>query len=213
MLHGSTVARFGFLIDRRVFGALQFVDTRMLEYPLMRPFIPMAVVAFYVISVLLGLALAPKGKSAEPKRDRPLLTVLTSAHNAAMCLLSAWMSYEAFMSAAESFGWFTPGVPKAPWCHPVDPAGSPYSPAAARMARVTWVFCMSKYPELIDTLIMFIKGNYRQARVAWAVRRVQDVRCTTLPPPQVSFLHVMHHAVMIYPVGLINAPYYPTVSH
>ena len=154
----------------------------MLEYPLMRPLIPMGVVAFYVASVLLGLALAPKGKSAEPKRDRPWLTVLTSAHNAAMCLLSAWMSYEAFMSAAESFGWFTPGVPKAPWCHPVDPVGRPYSPAAARMARVTWVFCMSKYPELIDTLIMFIKGNYRQARC-----------CSTAGSPPYDGSHAARH--------------------
>lgn len=142
----------------------------MLEYPLMRPVIPMATVALYCSSVLIALALAPRdvkkaapaaaGKASGPKFG--WLTILTSLHNAAMCALSAWMCYETVAGTADAYGWLEPGVPKALWCLPVEKHGAPYSRNAARVAFITWVFCASKYAELIDTLIMFIKGNYRQ---------------------------------------------------
>ena len=165
----------------------------MLEYPLTRPVIPFAVVVLYVTGVLIALAFAPSSrKNAEskaPQQQSALLKWFTAFHNALMCGLSAWMCYEAFAAASETFGWFSPGVPFKLWCQPMEPQGRPYSPASARMARVTWVFVMSKYPELIDTVIMLVKGNYRQ----------------------VSFLHVFHHAVMIFPIGEINAIYYAVV--
>lgn len=141
----------------------------MLEYPLMRPVIPIAIVALYCGSVLLALALAPRGgkKAATPaaKPSGPkfgAMTLVTSLHNAAMCGLSAWMCYEAIAATADAYGWLEPGVPKALWCLPVEKQGAPFSRNAARMAFATWVFCTSKYAELIDTLIMFVKGNYRQ---------------------------------------------------
>lgn len=51
-----------------------------------------------------------------------------------------------------------------------------------RMAEVTWVFYMFKYVDLLDTVFMILRGNWRQ----------------------VSFLHVYHHSSVIY-ISWVNA--------
>ncbi|CDJ43346.1 elongation of very long chain fatty acids 4 protein, putative [Eimeria tenella] len=51
-----------------------------------------------------------------------------------------------------------------------------------RMAEVTWFFYMLKYLDLLDTVFMIVRGNWRQ----------------------VSFLHVYHHSSVIY-ISWVNA--------
>jgi len=129
--------------------------------PASRPAIPIIAVIIYCVGVLIALAAAPKGAAAKGPSSAGGLLQYTDRRR--MCALSAWMCYETFVSAGESFGWFSPGVPFRLWCHGQEPQGRPDSrPRPARLARVTWIFCLSKYPEPIDTVIMLIKGNYRQ---------------------------------------------------
>ncbi|KAI9298149.1 delta6 fatty acid elongase [Neoconidiobolus thromboides FSU 785] len=80
-------------------------------------------------------------------------------HNFCMVVLSAYMCSSILLQAyADKYTLFT---------NPVD-----HSPNGIPMAKIIWLFYISKIPEFVDTMIMLIKQNYRQ----------------------ISFLHVYHHS-------------------
>lgn len=89
-------------------------------------------------------------------------------HNFLLCALSLYMcvSFAVCARAADYSLWNNgSGVTKAEW----------------RLAKIGWIFYVSKIPEWIDTVLMLLKHNYRQ----------------------VSFLHVYHHVsvFVIYWIG------------
>jgi len=110
----------------------------------------------YFIMVLVAPSVM---KNREPFEIRKILIV----YNLAMVLLSSYIFYE-FLAAG---WWFDYSL----GCQPVD-----YSlrPKAIRMTKVSWVFYMSKFVELLDTVFFIMRKKFNQ----------------------VSFLHVFHHGIM-----------------
>mmetsp|Transcript_26142 Transcript_26142/g.31726 ORF Transcript_26142/g.31726 Transcript_26142/m.31726 type:complete len:286 (-) Transcript_26142:258-1115(-) len=119
---------------------------------------PTGLVAFLIAySVFVGGGLL-FGKPANPKERKPFFGeyYFVLAHNVFLTLLSIYMSgkivYEAYQNKYSIWG-------------------TSYNPAETEMAKVIWVFYVSKIYEFLDTVIMILKGNFKQ----------------------VSFLHVYHH--------------------
>ncbi|RUS88561.1 hypothetical protein EGW08_003661, partial [Elysia chlorotica] len=98
-------------------------------------------------------------RDRKPMELRQVLIV----YNLAMVALSSYTFYEFLMS-----GWLA-GYSLG--CQPVDYSNSPQ---AIRMARACWLFYISKFIELLDTVFFILRKKFNQ----------------------VSFLHVFHHGVM-----------------
>ncbi|XP_012939687.1 elongation of very long chain fatty acids protein 7-like [Aplysia californica] len=98
-------------------------------------------------------------KNRKPVKMKPVLIF----YNFSMVALSGYMFYEFLMA-----GWLT-GYSLG--CQPVDYSNSP---KAKRMARVSWLFFMSKFIELLDTVFFIMRKKFNQ----------------------VSFLHVFHHGIL-----------------
>ncbi|KAM7533965.1 hypothetical protein Aperf_G00000108713 [Anoplocephala perfoliata] len=84
--------------------------------------------------------------------------------NVCMVALSLWMVYE-FCAVGWIFGGYSLG------CQPVDRS---MHPQALRMARVCWVYYISKLIELADTVFFILRRKFQL----------------------ITFLHVFHHAAM-----------------
>ena len=153
-----------------LYGPLNWFTSAMAQYrhPLADtlPMVSMAGALFAIMMYFVGMAVFfVIGKIMGPGRKyRPIGIV----HNAFLFSLSLYMAVNILTSAAASFGYSlwnneisnSPGGPKNDW----------------RLAKMMWVFYISKLPEFIDTYLMLLKQNYRQ----------------------VSFLHVYHHGSMVF---------------
>ncbi|KAJ3219900.1 hypothetical protein HDU67_008429 [Dinochytrium kinnereticum] len=122
-----------------------------LRLPLMDPMHVVLIIVAYLVVVFTGMLVM----SALPRMNVNLLAMV---HNTAMVSLSAYMMggiiYEAVINNY------------VVWGNPVD-----YSEKGWPMAKMVWLFYVSKIFEFVDTLIMVLKKNNRQ----------------------ISFLHVYHH--------------------
>ena len=128
-------------------------DSRVREWPLMNPYHMAAVVVAYL--VLIPALAAIMKQRAKPVNVRLFATL----HNINLTLLSLYMFVEVVRQAVtHRYSLFGNGVE----------SGS----AGFGMARILYVFYLSKTLEFIDTVIMCLKQNYRQ----------------------ITFLHVYHHA-------------------
>ena len=128
-------------------------DTRVRDWPLMNPYHMAAVVAAYLI--LIPTLAAIMKQRAKPVNVRLFATL----HNINLTLLSLYMFVEIVRQAVtHRYSLFGNGV---------DHSSSGYA-----MARILYIFYLSKTLEFLDTVIMCLKQNYRQ----------------------ITFLHVYHHA-------------------
>ena len=124
-------------------------------FPFMRPEIPLAFIALYL--VICGI-----GKNRKSRFDHPVFKFLVNVYNAGLVALSAFMVLTVVVESSRlGYSWFN---------NPVDE-----TPKALPLAKALSIFYLSKFPELLDTVIMAIKGNTRQ----------------------ISFLHVYHHTSII----------------
>ncbi|CAF3166759.1 unnamed protein product [Rotaria socialis] len=135
----------------------KYSDPRTSDLFMMNSPIPSALICIgYLIAVCLG----PKFMAnRSPYNIRQLLLV----YNVTMVVLSGYLFYE-FLAA----GWLN-GYSLG--CQPVDYSRSA---TAMRMVRVCYLFFLSKFIELFDTIFFIMKKNFHQ----------------------VSVLHVLHHGIM-----------------
>lgn len=133
-------------------------DARVKDYPLMQAPVQMTsiLLAYVFFSVYIGPRLMANRK---PLRLNAAMII----YNLSMVLVNAYIVYEFMMSGwATTFTWR---------CDLIDTSSSPQ---ALRMIRVSWLFYISKYVELLDT-------------VFFVLRKKQG---------QITFLHVFHHSFM-----------------
>ncbi|XP_070195650.1 very long chain fatty acid elongase 4-like [Littorina saxatilis] len=134
------------------------MDPRVSRWPLMAsPWIPVGTVGVY-LAVVFGGPKLMKG------RDSVNLQTIIVMYNFALVALSAYMCYEFLVSAVLAKYSLV--------CQPVDYSSHPNS---LRMARVCWLYYISKYIELADTVFFILRKK----------------------SGQITFLHVYHHATMI----------------
>ncbi|XP_033838164.1 elongation of very long chain fatty acids protein 1a [Periophthalmus magnuspinnatus] len=134
------------------------IDVRVRDYPLMQTPIDMTVIllTYVFFAVYAGPQLMANRK---PLRLNAAMII----YNLSMVLFNAYIVYEFLMSGwATTFTWR---------CDLIDLSSTPQS---LRMVRVAWMFYISKYIELLDT-------------VFFVLRKKQN---------QITFLHVFHHSVM-----------------
>lgn len=132
-------------------------DPRTADWFMLSSPIPSLIICIlYVIIVQLGQYLM---KGREPFQINKILIY----YNFLLVICSVYMVYEYLMG-----GWlFEYGFS----CVPVDKSNSPQ---ALRMASVCWVFFISKFVELLDTVFFIMRKKNNQ----------------------ITFLHVFHHGVM-----------------
>ncbi|XP_072297574.1 elongation of very long chain fatty acids protein 1a [Eucyclogobius newberryi] len=134
------------------------LDVRIRDLPLMPSPIDMTVIllTYVFFSVYAGPQFMANRKALR-------LNAAMVIYNLAMVLFNGFIVYEFLMSGwATTFTWR---------CDLIDTSTSPES---LRMVRVAWLFFISKYIELLDT-------------VFFVLRKKQN---------QITFLHVFHHSVM-----------------
>jgi len=121
------------------------------NWPVMNPFHAVLLCVVYLIIVFGGMAIMKTRKKFE-------LYWFSLLHNGFLVMLSSYMCYETIHQAlVNNYTLFGNGVDE--------------SPRGLPMARVLWLFYISKPIEFIDTFIMMLKKNNHQ----------------------ISFLHVYHH--------------------
>lgn len=134
------------------------IDVRVIDYPLMDGPVKMTaiLIAYVIFAKYIGPHLMANRK---PFRLNSAMIV----YNLSMVLLNAFVVYEFLMA-----GWATTYTWRCDLCE----LGT--SPETLRMVRVSWLFYISKYVELLDT-------------VFFVLRKKQS---------QITFLHVFHHSFM-----------------
>ncbi|XP_076601299.1 elongation of very long chain fatty acids protein 1a [Chaetodon auriga] len=133
-------------------------DARVKDYPLMQG--PLQMTSILLAYVFFALYVGPRLMA---NRKPFHLNTAMIVYNLSMVLLNGYIVYEFMMS-----GWATTYT----WrCDLIDTSNSPRS---LRMVRVAWLFYISKFIELLDT-------------VFFVLRKKQS---------QITFLHVFHHSVM-----------------
>jgi len=121
------------------------------NFPLTNPITVAFITIGYLVLVYGGMAFMKNRQKFE-------LFWFSLLHNGFLVSLSAYMCYETIHQAIRAnYTFFGNGVD-------ISPSGLP-------MARIIWLFYISKPIEFIDTFIMVLKKNFHQ----------------------VSFLHVYHH--------------------
>ncbi|CAB3377394.1 Hypothetical predicted protein [Cloeon dipterum] len=115
------------------------------------------VVVYLIVCLFLGPLLM---KSREAMQLKNCL----AGYNLTMVLLSAYIAFESFMG-----GW---GTHYRLLCQPI---GAPDDKASMRMVRAHYVYFVSKFIELMDTVFFVLRKKYSQ----------------------ISFLHVYHHGVVV----------------
>lgn len=114
------------------------------------------ITVFYALIVCYGPKIM---KDREPFK----LTNILIVYNFAITILSGYLVYEFLMS-----GWLFEYSLR---CQPVDYSNSP---SAIRMVNTCWVFFMTKFVELLDTVFFILRKKNNQ----------------------LSFLHVFHHGCL-----------------
>eukprot|EP00835_Amoeboradix_gromovi_P002673 NODE_156_length_16689_cov_0.273960.p6 type:complete len:295 gc:universal NODE_156_length_16689_cov_0.273960:4323-5207(+) len=124
------------------------------------PFMQIEVVLFFTAIYLVVCLI---GKYRTSRYDHPFFKFLVNVYNACLVALSAFMVVTVLIESSRlGYTWFN---------NPVDE-----SPKTLPLAKALSIFYLSKFPELLDTVIMAIKGNTRQ----------------------ISFLHIYHHTSIIF---------------
>jgi len=139
------------------------MDERTKEWPLMNPVHMLLVSAGYIIFVVLG-------KSFTKDAEKMELRTLRILHNFAMTAVNLYICCEMIRQCMAT-QWYGPILR--------DQRG-------LGMARVIWVYYISKVFEFLDTVIMVFRKSYHQ----------------------ISFLHVYHHATVLM-IWWFNTLYYP----
>jgi len=121
------------------------------RFPVMNPFHVLLISIGYLVLVYGGMAIMKR-------REKFQMTWFSLLHNGFLVLLSSYMCYELVHQAIVSKFTFAGNA--------IDE-----TPNGLPLARVLWLFYISKPIEFIDTFIMILKKNFHQ----------------------VSFLHVYHH--------------------
>ncbi|KAI9230502.1 MAG: polyunsaturated fatty acid elongation enzyme [Piptocephalis tieghemiana] len=143
-------------------GAMRKAEMTLLsmENPLTQR-LPLMSPTFVLVLTLAYMTMVIAGPRLMAKRERFQLRTFSLIHNAILVLLSAYMCGEVVRQAwLAGYSLFNNPVTGGPEGWP--------------MAKVLWVFYISKPMEFVDTLIMILKKNNRQ----------------------VSFLHVYHHCTI-----------------
>jgi len=131
-------------------------DKRVADWPLMNPVHTIAIIVLYLVTIF-GL------KKFMEKREAFKLSQFAVVHNAHLCLLSLYMMVFTLREASKR-GYSLFG-------NSLDT-----SEQGLEMARMIWIFYVSKVVEFVDTVIMALKKNNRQ----------------------ISFLHVYHHTSIFF---------------
>ena len=153
---------------------------------LSKPVLAVGVVLAYLVGIALLTLIA---STCLPKFK---LTPVVAVYNVVCAGMSAYMVYESAIAFSALYGWGSMTKPADMWCHPLDTGsdgtGSDWSsPMALRLASIIYVHFLMKMVELADTGIMILKQNWGQ----------------------LSFLHVYHHASVIFPTWQMNMTYLP----
>jgi len=131
------------------FDSIQSVHSRNL--PLMNFFHVILISLVYLAAVYYGKKYMEHREKLTPKRFALVHNFIMSTLSAYMCFGTLWQTYY------DGYGMLM---------NPGDESARGWS-----MAKMVWLFSMSKMPEFIDTFLMVVKKNFRQ----------------------ISFLHVYHH--------------------
>jgi len=132
--------------------ALTQGNPRVRDWPLMNPYHCLALILAYLAAIYTLVRIMKKQK--EPMKLKWVATV----HNIHLTLLSLYMCIECIRQAVTNN--------YSLWGNGVDD-----SPKGYGMARILWIFYVSKVVEFGDTIIMALKKNFHQ----------------------ITFLHVYHH--------------------
>eukprot|EP00835_Amoeboradix_gromovi_P003456 NODE_229_length_13800_cov_0.838114.p5 type:complete len:281 gc:universal NODE_229_length_13800_cov_0.838114:10232-11074(+) len=135
--------------------------------PFMQPELP-------IMFILIYFGICYLGRQRSSRFDHPWFKFLVNVYNAFLVVLSAFMvSTITIETTRLGYTWFN---------NPIDESVN-----ARNLAKALSIFYLSKYPELLDTVIMAIKGNTRQ----------------------ISFLHIYHHSsiIFIWYVVTFTTPY------
>jgi len=136
--------------------ALSQGDPRVRDWPVMNPVHTLIIIAVYLIAVF-GLVKFMEKREAYKLREFALL------HNLHLTLLSLYMCVFTIKEAiARRYSLFGNSLDS--------------SATGNEMARMIWIFYVSKIVEFVDTIIMALKKNNRQ----------------------ISFLHVYHHTSIFF---------------
>lgn len=154
----SVCEKYGSQAETWFDGHVGKPDVRVTEWPLMR-FHEMFIVAFGYLILIAVLRFIMSFKST----PLPVKTLAT-LHNINLTALSAYMCIEILRQAfiESNYSLFGNGVDQ--------------SPRGQGMARILYIFYLSKILEFIDTMIMAFKKNDRQ----------------------ISFLHLYHHSSIFF---------------
>lgn len=132
-------------------------DQRIKDWMFMDTWVPSALVCIlYVVFCVVGPRLMRDRKAYDLKN-------FMVAYNLFAFTTSGYIFYEYMMS-----GWL---FDYSLGCQPVDYSNSP---TAMRMARTCWLFLITKFIDLLDTVFFILRKKNNQ----------------------VTFLHVFHHAIM-----------------
>ncbi|XP_078481362.1 very long chain fatty acid elongase 4-like [Ciona intestinalis] len=108
------------------------------------PWPPLAVLVWYIIFSINGRSMM---KDRSPFQLKGVLII----YNFSLVILSAYMSYEFFMTSYLS-GYSL-------FCQPVDYS---YDELPMRIARVSWWYFISKYIEILDTVFFILRKKFNQ---------------------------------------------------
>eukprot|EP00300_Choanocystis_sp_HF-7_P027468 c32584_g1_i1.p1 GENE.c32584_g1_i1~~c32584_g1_i1.p1 ORF type:complete len:335 (+),score=71.48 c32584_g1_i1:55-1005(+) len=138
---------------------------KTLNLPLMDPFLVLLIIVGYVVLIqVLKLVMSGCNKFT--------LKWYSLVHNAFLVVLSAFMCAETIRNVINlKYGLFG--------------NYSQFSPAEHALARIVWIFYISKIPEMGDTVIMALKKNNHQ----------------------ISFLHQYHHVSIFFIWSLVTTSY------
>lgn len=139
--------------------------------PLMDPFDVFMIASIYLLTLL---AVYPIMKVLPNPKDTIVMKLFQIGHNLFLTVLSFYMVFEIVRQAVIN-GY---GV----WLNNLDD-----SAAGWPMAKILWVFYISKIYEFLDTILMMIRKSFRQ----------------------VTFLHVYHHCT-IFPIWWVVCYMGPT---
>jgi elongation of very long chain fatty acids protein 4 len=136
--------------------ALAQGDKRVANWPVMNPVHTIGIIVLY-LAVIFGL------KKVMEKREAMKLSTFAMIHNVHLCLLSLYMCVGIIREAVRrNYSLFGNSLDT--------------SETGQEMARMIWIFYVSKIVEFGDTIIMALKKNNRQ----------------------ISFLHVYHHTSIFF---------------
>eukprot|EP00834_Sanchytrium_tribonematis_P007497 NODE_685_length_4747_cov_0.548623.p3 type:complete len:263 gc:universal NODE_685_length_4747_cov_0.548623:1772-2560(+) len=135
------------------------------------PLMDIKIPLFFVMSYLI---MCQFGKQRTSKFNHPYLRLFVNIYNASLVVLSAFMVLTILVETTRlGYSWFN---------NPIDESKN-----AKSLSKALSIFYLSKYPELLDTVIMIIKGNKHQ----------------------ITFLHQYHHSsiILIWFVVVYVSPY------